>query len=34
AVRALLEGDLATVLAELQKGLASDEHSAFVERLK
>lgn len=34
AVLALLEGDLGAVLAELQQGLASDEHSAFVERLK
>ena len=32
-VSALLAGDLAQVLAELQKGLASDEHRAFVEQL-
>jgi len=34
AVSALLEGDLATVLAELQKGLETAEHAAFVERLR
>lgn len=34
AVDALLRGDLATVLAELRKGLATPEHQAFVERLK
>jgi len=33
AVAALLNGDLARVLAELEKGLASAEHAAFVERL-
>jgi len=33
AVAALLEGNLAKVLAELQKGLETNEHSAFVERL-
>ena len=33
AVNALLAGDLATVLAELQKGIASDEHQAFVAAL-
>ncbi|HIE30198.1 TPA: Uma2 family endonuclease [Candidatus Poribacteria bacterium] len=33
AVEALLEGDLAKVLSELQKGLDSPEHAAFVERL-
>jgi Uma2 family endonuclease len=33
AVPALLRGDLAHVLAELQKGLASAEHQAFVEAL-
>lgn len=33
AVRALLAGDLATVLTELQKGIASDEHQAFVAQL-
>jgi Uma2 family endonuclease len=32
AVRPLLEGDLATVLAELRTGLAADEHTAFVQR--
>ena len=32
AVTALLKGDLATVLSELQKGLDTDEHAAFVER--
>ena len=32
-VSALLEGDLAKVLAELQKGLGMAEHVAFVERL-
>jgi len=29
----LLAGDLARVLAELQKGLDSDEHKAFVQKL-
>lgn len=33
AVQALLAGALATVLAELQKGLETAEHAAFVERL-
>jgi Uma2 family endonuclease len=33
ATTALLAGDLARVLAELQKGLDSAEHKAFVERL-
>jgi Uma2 family endonuclease len=33
AAEALLDGDLAGVLAELQKGLATPEHAAFVERL-
>lgn len=33
AVEALLAGDLATVLAELQSGLGAPEHTAFVERL-
>lgn len=33
ATRALLAGDVARVLAELQKGLASPAHAAFVERL-
>jgi Uma2 family endonuclease len=34
AVPALLKGDMVTVLAELQRGLASAEHQAFVERLQ
>ena len=34
AVNALMGGDLATVLFELQKGLETDEHAAFVDRLK
>ena len=33
AVNALMGGDLATVLSELQKGLETDEHAAFVRRL-
>lgn len=33
AVPALLSGDLARVLAEVQRGLASAEHQAFVEAL-
>ncbi len=33
AVGELLEGDLAAVLAELQKGLGTPEHTAFVEQL-
>ncbi len=33
-VPALLAGDLATVLAELQKGLETAEHAEFVERLR
>jgi len=33
AVNKLLAGDLAGVLAELQKGIASPEHAAFVEKL-
>jgi hypothetical protein len=33
ATRALLAGDLARVLAELQKGLDSSEHAAFVQKL-
>lgn len=32
AVSALLAGDLAAVLAELQQGLGTAEHAAFVER--
>lgn len=34
AVPALLKGDMATVLAELQRGLVATEHQAFVERLQ
>jgi Uma2 family endonuclease len=34
AIPALLAGDLAAVLAELQKGLGTPEHAAFVERLR
>ena len=34
AVPALLAGDLAAVLATLQEGLASPEHTAFVARLR
>jgi hypothetical protein len=33
-VPALLADDLAKVLATLQQGITSDEHSAFVERLR
>ena len=33
-VRALADGDLAKVLAELQKGLGTTDHTAFVERLR
>jgi Uma2 family endonuclease len=33
-VEALLRGDLATLLSVLQRGLASPEHGAFVERLR
>ena len=33
ATTSLLAGDLARVLAELQKGLGSDEHKAFVQKL-
>ncbi len=33
AVAALLAGDIAAVRAELQAGLATDEHTAFVRRL-
>lgn len=33
-VARLLAGDMAGVLAELQKGLATTEHAAFVERLR
>ncbi|MBI4769287.1 MAG: Uma2 family endonuclease [Chloroflexi bacterium] len=33
ATQALLEGDLAALLAELQKGLASEEHAAFARKL-
>ena len=34
AVEALLAGDLAKVLAELQRGVDTDEHTAFVTRLQ
>lgn len=34
AVNALMEGDLATVLSELQKGLETDEHAAFIRQLR
>lgn len=34
AVPALLNGDLATVLAQLQKGLATGEHQEFCDRLR
>ena len=34
AVKALMGGDLATVLSELQKGLETAEHTAFVGRLE
>ena len=33
AVNALIGGDLATVLSELQEGLETDEHAAFVRQL-
>jgi hypothetical protein len=33
AIPALLEGNLALVLAVLQQGLATSEHAAFVEQL-
>ncbi len=33
AVKALLDGDVKAVLAELQRGLETDEHRSFVERL-
>jgi hypothetical protein len=33
ATTAMLAGDLARVLAELQKGLDSNEHKAFVRKL-
>ena len=33
AVRALLQGDLNAVLSEVQKGLQTPEHAAFVKRL-
>ncbi|MBI4787990.1 MAG: Uma2 family endonuclease [Chloroflexi bacterium] len=33
SVSRLIEGDLAAVLAELQNGLASPEHAAFIEKL-
>lgn len=34
AVSALLAGDMAQVLAELQKGLETTQHATFVERLR
>ena len=34
AVEALLTGDVATVLAELQRGIDTDEHADFVKRLQ
>ena len=34
AVDALLQGDIARVLSELQNGVRSPEHAAFVERLR
>ena len=34
AVSALLAEDLATVLSELQKGIGTSEHAAFIERLR
>ena len=34
AVEALLAGDLAKVLAELRRGVDTDEHTAFVTRLQ
>ena len=34
AAGALLAGDIATVLAELRRDLDSDEHAAFVKRLR
>jgi Uma2 family endonuclease len=34
AVQPLLAGDLAAVLAELQQGLATEEHAAFVRKLR
>ncbi len=34
AVEALLAGDVATVFAELQRGLDTEEHAAFVKRLQ
>ena len=33
AVNALMEGDLAAVLSELQRGLETDEHAAFIRQL-
>ena len=33
ALKALIEGDLAAVLSELQKGLGTDEHAAFIRQL-
>ena len=34
AVQALLDGDLAKVLAEQQKGFGATEHITFIERLR
>ena len=34
AVDVLLQGDLAALLAELQNGLSTPEHGAFIERLR
>jgi Uma2 family endonuclease len=34
AVQALLNGDLATVLAEQQKGVGTTEHTTFIQRLQ
>ena len=34
AVQPLLAGDLAAVMAELQRGLATEEHAAFVRKLQ
>ena len=34
AIEALLTGDVATVLAELQRGIDTDEHADFVKRLQ
>jgi hypothetical protein len=34
AISALLEGNVVEVLVELQKGIGTPEHAAFVERLR